>query len=108
MAKIIINHESFIATGRNARGMEVGTVEVSGQVQKAVRTDTGMILLHGWVGRYQTSAKAWNATIFNGPHGLVVNFGRDDRSGRFNKQNAVSYEPQTFDLTANAEYWNAA
>lgn len=107
MAKIIINAESFTKTGTTARGMDVGTVEVSGVVQKAVRSDDGRIFLHGYVGRYRSGGKAWNASIYERAEGLVVFFGRDDRSGRFNKQDGISYEPQTFDLTANPDYWNA-
>ena len=52
------------------------------------------IYLKGFVGRYRTSAKAWAATVSATPDGKVfAHFDRDDRSGRFNKLEGISYEP---------------
>lgn len=52
------------------------------------------IYLKGFVGRYRTSTKAWAATVRATPEGKVfAHFGRDDRSGRFNKLDGISYEP---------------
>lgn len=52
------------------------------------------LYLLGFVGRYRTSTKAWPATVKAGPDGKVyAYFGRDDRSGRFNKLAGISYEP---------------
>lgn len=107
MSKITINAESFIATGRNSFGDENGTVEVSGEVRKAVRAPTGTIFVHGYVGRYRTSGKAWNASVTLRAGQVFVMFGRDDRSSRFDKQNAISFEPETFDLHANPDFWAA-
>lgn len=107
MANIIINDNSFINAGWNEYGAEVGTVEVNGKVCRAVRDSYG-ISVHGYVGRYRTSPKPWAAHVTSGPRGVYVNFGRDDRSGRFNKQNAISYEPALFDTLTNAKYWTAA
>jgi hypothetical protein len=49
----------------------------------------------GLIGRYQTGAKAWAATIAQRawPDGEVseyANFGRDDRAPKFKKLNGVS------------------
>lgn len=57
------------------------------------------IYLKGFVGRYRTSANPWLATVHlnkNNPEKVWVHFGRDDRSGRFNKSNMISYEPVTY------------
>lgn len=52
------------------------------------------LYLKGFVGRYRTSNKAWAATVRATPEGQVfASFGRDDRSGRFNKLQGISYEP---------------
>lgn len=105
--KLEINATTFIKTGENAHGYDVGTVEVNGVAQKAVRTKYG-INVHGFVGRYKTSGKAWPATVSLSERGLYVFFGRDDRSGRFNKRNAISFEPALFDTLTNQKYWEKA
>jgi len=56
------------------------------------------ISLIGFVGRYRTSQNPWKASVMFRPveGRLSANFGRDDRSGRFNKLNAIVYEPETY------------
>lgn len=99
---ITINRASFIATGevekRGEWAMEVGTIEATfaGRTHtiKANRFDDGDILLIGFIGRYRTGDKAWPATVnFRGSSSEkpFVDFGRDDRAGRFHKQNMISY-----------------
>lgn len=52
------------------------------------------LYLRGFVGRYVTSAKAWQASVrVDADDKVWVHFGRDDRSGRFNKANMIRYEP---------------
>lgn len=111
MTTINIDPATFRATGRNYRGNEVGTVLVSGMERTAVRSTTAeggvCIQVAGYVGRYRTSPKAWPAslTLYHGR--VFAHFGRDDRSGRFNKINGISYEPETFARIANAKYFEA-
>lgn len=98
---IKIIRETFQSAGKNDRGTEVGTVKVNlgirGEVEaKCIRHSDGQISVAGFVGRYRTSPKPWAATVMEFNAGVFVNFGRDDRSGRFNKQNAISWEPETY------------
>lgn len=106
---------TFKATGVNAYGSEVGTIEVSvGEAYETVPCvhAHGEFNVAGFVGRYATSAKPWQAMVSiredakDNSH-LYVSFGRDDRSGRFNKRNAISFEPATFPTSANPKYWEA-
>lgn len=54
--------------------------------------------LMGFVGRYRTSNNPWAASVIYRvlQDRMAVNFGRDDRSGRFNKLNLITYEPETY------------
>lgn len=78
-----------------------GTILISGkEVQVRVYDDT--LYADGFVGRYQTSANPWFATVmidrregeFFGR--IHASFGRDDRVGRFRKEAGISYEPETY------------
>lgn len=62
----------------------------------AQRYDDGRIYVFGFMGQYVTSPKLWRATVLLDAGRMFVRFGRDDRSGNFNKQNAVSYNPKAF------------
>lgn len=108
MAKITIHNETFTATSEpealswtTEYRRERGTVSVSLGCKmvtaEATRyTNGNAVYVDGFVGRYRTSPKPWRATVSGVGSDLRVFFGRDDRSGRFNKQNAISYEPETF------------
>lgn len=114
MPTIQIKTETFVADGINATGREVGTCEMSfghrTLTVRAMRTEWG-VHVAGFVGRYRTSPKPWPASVSTQKlHGsdemrLCVNFGRDDRAGRFHKQNAISYEPATYDALTKPEFW---
>lgn len=74
-------------------------VEFAGKRQRVVCRvwEDGVIALVGFVGRYRTSTKAWPASVIfsvGGDERPFVNFGRDDRAGRFNKERAIAYEPK--------------
>lgn len=56
----------------------------------------GRIYAFGFMGQYVTGTKQWRATVLLTNGQMYVRFGRDDRSGNFNKQNAVSYNPKAF------------
>lgn len=101
-----IDPTTFIKTGDTCHGNEVGTVLVDGKPHRALRTKYS-VQLHGYIGRYRTSAKAWPATVSQSPNGLWIDFGRDDRVGRFHKQNAISYEPALYDTLVNPAFWAA-
>lgn len=58
------------------------------------------ISLPGFVGRYRTSAKKWRASVISRPSSLFVDFGRDDRCGRFNKLNFITYDPEGYKTAA--------
>lgn len=101
---VTINTETFVATGEaNRSGGVPGTVEMKLRTGVVIAEATyyaknGEYYVKGFVGRYQTSVKPWNASVQFKADGTMgfVNFGRDDRSGRFNKRNAISYEPETY------------
>lgn len=101
-----INLDSFTTTGGLTKyGYEVGTVEVDGQVRRAVRKN-GMVDVYGYVGRYRTGHKAWPATVAKYADGRMhVYFGRDERTGRCRQMNAVSYQPEVFDELTNESFW---
>ena len=55
----------------------------------------------GFVGRYRTSIKPWRASVSSGIYGNGERytsgyFGRDDRSGRFQKMQGISWEPALY------------
>lgn len=93
----LVNRASFISTETDANGNQTGTVEVTLLgVTKRVKArhypQDGWIIAYGVTGRYQTGAKAWPASITSKSNGSeFVQFGRDDRSGRFNKQNFIYF-----------------
>lgn len=74
-----------------------GTVEVTlwGKTRRvpALRREDGRISARGIVGRYRTGAKSWPAYTEASADGstIYVNFGRDDRSGRFHKANCLFF-----------------
>lgn len=91
-------------------GDEIGMAIVSfGRTQHttlARRGKDGTISLAGFVGRYRTSTNPWLASVRIYANGRVsCHFGRDDRSGRFNKQNMISFEPETYRKLANMRHW---
>jgi hypothetical protein len=65
------------------------------RTELAEQLDRARLNAKGLIGRYQTGAKAWAATITQRawPDGEVseyANFGRDDRAPKFKKLNGVS------------------
>lgn len=57
----------------------------------------GGISVLGFVGRYRTGAKLWRASVVMRKDGDTwVTFGRDERSGRCQKQNMVWYSPDEY------------
>ncbi len=102
----LINAASFVKSGVQDLGFssgpfDVGTVEVTlrGETQRveARSFSDGSMVAFGLVGRYQTGAKAWPASIYyrmsgDGTWREHVNFGRDDRCGKFKKENAIWFE----------------
>ena len=101
--------ETFSSLGTNAYGDVVGTVTVdlgrgSLVTAKAYQSMFG-INVAGFIGRYVTSAKPWLAHVYGKGDGVFVTFGRDDRSGRFNKANAISWQPDLYAQLSNAAVW---
>ena len=98
-----INTNSFTPTGAGNDYFEQGTVEVNLRTGTVIasasraRSD-GEILVKGFVGRYRTSPRAWRASVVFKTDGTLryADFGRDDRSGRFKKEQAISYEPEVY------------
>lgn len=108
---MLIDPETFIAASTETRSygiVDSGTVEVTiGRETRRISatrttptydagTEFDIMAFGGMFGRYQTSAKAWSASVTyrkwkNGKIGEFANFGRDDRSGRFNKLNGVFF-----------------
>jgi len=73
-------------------------IQIGNQTVKAyaMRGDFGLHVF-GFIGRYKSAGKAWNASVSLDKQGrLDVWFGRDDRASKFNKQNGISWEPETF------------
>jgi hypothetical protein len=105
----LIDRTSFVAAGAtetmtyaSKRGewsvsYENGTVEVTlqGKTKRlpARRYEDQSIVVNSHItGRYQQGGKAWPASINSDPtRGEYVNFGRDDRSGRFNKARGLFF-----------------
>lgn len=86
---MIIQAATFKVT-QESNGFVEGTVQVVlGRETKEVTAFKlgGRIFAKGFGGRYQTGSKVWPATVIldvtTGSE--YANFGRDDRSGRFNK-----------------------
>lgn len=97
--KTLVNPESFVKTGEITIGSSVfdeGTIEVTlrGETKRVEARFCGSIgyIAFGLIGRYQTGAKQWPATIRHLDGQEIINFGRDDRSGRFNKVNCIWFE----------------
>ena len=98
----LINASSFIATGvaKYDENTDTGTVEVTlrGETKRvsASRDNTyGRIFAYDMIGRYQTGGKAWPASVNQNKEGVEhVNFGRDDRSAKFNKVNQIWFAPE--------------
>jgi len=101
--------ETFFSLGTNAYGNVVGTVTVDlGRgalvTAKAYQSIFG-INVAGFIGRYVTSAKPWPAHVYGKGDSVFVTFGRDDRSGRFNKANAISWQPDLYTQLTVASVW---
>lgn len=107
MTKLAVNMDTFVTA--SAPVAEVGewyAERINGKVEVsfgrevhtlwAIRHDGNHVSILGFVGRYRTSTKAWRASVslYNGS--LHAYFGRDDRSGRFNKMQGISLEAATF------------
>lgn len=102
--------ETFAPLGTNVRGDVVGTVTVdlgrgATVTAKAYKDQFG-ISVAGFIGRYVSSAKPWVAQVRSNGDFLSVYFGRDDRSGRFNKANAISWQPELHAQLSNAASWH--
>ena len=116
MASIKILNETFQPLGVNKYGDTVGTVQidlgfgriVTTQARPAIVGQAGSFNVAGFIGRYVTSPKPWLATVSGFEKRLYVHFGRDDRSGRFNKANAISFEPTTYATLCNPACWEVA
>lgn len=102
---MIINIATFVETEttdeRLAKYFAEGTVEITVQRETrrvhAIRAHSdGTVTAYGISGRYVSGAKAWPAQVSNRPgkdggRWETVNFGRDDRSARFNKANMIFF-----------------
>lgn len=105
---MLFDPATFSAIGKTEFGHEIGFVQSEdfGEL-KAVRGDR-RINVYGFVGRYNTSEKPWPAHVsIDKDNREFVHFGRDDRAGRFNKRNAISFEPDTYAELINPAYWQA-
>lgn len=115
MASIKILNETFQSLGVNKYGDIVGTVQIDlgyGNIVTAKASPTsigqaGSLDVAGFVGRYVSSPKPWLATVSGFEKRLYVFFGRDDRSGRFNKADAISFDPTTYATLCNPARWDA-
>ena len=111
MPAIRILNETYTVIGKNEYNYEIGNVQVDlgyGRVvtAKATPDKTGGLQVAGFVGHYVTSPKPWKATVSGTDSKLYVSFGRDDSSGRFNKANAIRWEPELYATLANPQFWN--
>lgn len=106
---IVILPETFQPLGRNARDIEIGIVDVNlGRevvTVKASRLSSGTISAAGFVGRYQTSRNPWRASVVLIDGRMSFHFGRDDRSGRFQKERGISYEPATYETLIDPTFY---
>src|SRR5262245_772579 len=105
MHMTIINRDTFTAERSEpvkwdqTKTVEIGTVETTlghqSRVLPAKRYEDGSIyIMDGIAGRYVSGGKVWPATVASyvgKPE--YVNFGRDDRSGRFKRRAASSIPP---------------
>ena len=109
-----INPKSFVIEGKNKFDRDVGTVEISfrGKTQTVKAyiyefNEEKIIYVLGFVGRYVSSTKDWPAIVAHkigrDTANFSVSFGRDDRSGRFNKQDAIRYDPEVYATLVNPE-----
>ncbi len=95
-----VNRQSFVKTGTTPRGADEGTVEVTlgTRTRRVPAIMSGVtIIARGMYGTYRTSPKRWPATIMSSVRadGTILehaNFGRDDRSGRFNKMQGIAFD----------------
>jgi hypothetical protein len=102
----LVNLDSLTFTGEivetRAGVAKLATVEVTlrGKTQRCpARTyeDSANVYVSGLSGRYEQGAKVWPASITcfpaeNGrPARQTAWFGRDDRSGRFHKENGLFF-----------------
>lgn len=107
---IKILNETYVKTGENEYGTEIGDVQVDlgyGHIvtAKAHPGHNGGLSVGGFVGRYVTSVKPWIAHVSGTGDKLYVHFGRDDRSGRFNKSRMIRWEPKIYFQLVNAKFW---
>jgi len=115
MASIKILNDTFQTLGVNKYGDTVGTVQidlgfgniVTAQARTTSIGQAGSLDVAGFIGRYVTSPKPWLADVSGFGSKLRVYFGRDDRSGRFNKANAISFDPKTYTTLCNPAAWAA-
>lgn len=110
--RIDIKSDTFIKTGEDAltykvkkqeysHPYDIGTVQVELDGGRKVVTANakryqkdGGIYVEGFVGRYRTGGKVWRASVSTSNGGTRVWFGRDDRSGKFQKVGEVWFEPE--------------
>ena len=110
---IKILNETFQHLGVNKYGDTVGNVQIDlgngkiviARASPAIVGQAGSLDVAGFVGRYVSSTKPWRATVSGIGSALYVQFGRDDRSGRFNKANAISFDPTTYETLCNPDRW---
>lgn len=106
---IKILNETYTSIGTNEYGWNIGTVEVDlgrGRIVTAkAHCDGGRVDVAGFVGRYVKGNKTWIAHVGGYGEQVWASFGRDDRSGRFNKMQGISWEPETYHKLCNAKCW---
>jgi len=113
MANIQILNDTFTVSGVNKYGDTVGTVQIDlgyGKIVTANAMPDSInrgLQVSGFIGRYVTSMKPWQATVIGTGSKLWVDFGRDDRSGRFNKAKAIRFDPDTYATLVNPDFWAA-
>ena len=84
--------------------VQVGSKIVTAWASKFSDTSVANVATYrvfGFVGRYRTSIKPWRAYVSSGIYGNGERytsgyFGRDDRSGRFQKMQGISWEPALY------------
>jgi hypothetical protein len=108
MVKILT--ETFAANGSNVYGEIVGAVKIDlgyGRIviAKARETGPGEFAVMGFIGRYRTSSKPWIVHVIGKGEKLFVHFGRDDRSGMFQKERMISWEPDLYEKISNFKAW---
>lgn len=113
MQSIRVKRASFKQDGISIYDHPVGTVEVSignttieARARLHGRED---ISVAGFIGRYANSSNAWPASLITdgADDKLLIHFGRDDRSLRFNKRDAISYEPDVYAQIAHMRAFEA-